>query len=180
MTVGSSHVLYRVCNILLSIACALLPRSKFTWGDAMRAEAAQLDREPWASIRWGLGCIWAASIVRIEEPDTSYVVLLLSLCAALIYLDWHTMETAATIAALVLIAGLLGFTHANRALATGAAVGSVLFVAHALATLTGEFLPFYQCENPSIEDWLTVLALAGPGVVSAFAGRFVRAVIERG
>lgn len=85
------------------------------------------------------------------------------------------METEATIAALVLIAGILGFTHGRRALATGAVVGSVLFVAHAVATLTGEFLPFYQCENPSAEDWLTVIALAGPGVLSAFAGRFVRA-----
>jgi hypothetical protein len=178
VTLESGHTLHPVSSALLAVACSLLPRNKSEWGDAMRAEAAQLDHEPWDSIRWSLGCIWAASIVRAQERDTSYVLLLLGLCGGLVYLDWHTMETAATIAALILIAGLLGFTHTDRALATGAAVGSVLFVAHALATLTGEFLPFYQCENPSVEDWLTVFALAGPGVLSAFAGRFARTWTE--
>lgn len=174
MSLRAGHSIHRISNALLAVARCLLPRHKSEWADAMRAEAAELESELWESIRWSLGCVWAASVVRAQEPDTSYVLLLSGLCGGLVYLDWHTMETAATIAALVLIAGLLGFTHARRAVATGAAVGCVLFVAHALATLTGAFLPFYQCENPSVEDWLTVFALAGPGVLSALAGKFVR------
>jgi hypothetical protein len=174
VSLGRGDTIRRISNALLAVACCLLPRNKGQWGDAMRAEAAQLDRQLWESIRWSLGCVWAASVVRVRQPGTSYVLLLSGLCGGLVYLDWHTMETAATIAALVLIAGVLGFTHAERTFATGAAVGGVLFVAHALATLTGEFLPFYQCENPSVEDWLTVFALAGPGLLAALAGRFVR------
>jgi len=177
MRTKGGDTIHRISGMLLALACCLLPRDKADWGDAMRAEAAQLDRRWRESVRWSLGCIWAASVVRVREPDTSYAVLLSGLCGGLVYLDWHTMETTATIAALVLIAGLLGFTYARHALATGAAVGCILFVAHALSTLTGEFLPFYQCENPSVEDWLTVFALTGPGIVSSLAGRFIRSRI---
>ena len=175
MSAKGSPTMGRISDALLALARCLLPRNKCDWGDAMRAEAAQLDRRSRQAMRWCLGCVWAASVVRARDPDTSYVMLLSALCGALVYLDWHTMETAATIATLVLIAGLLGFIYAKHALATGAAVGCILFVAHALTTVTGEFLPFYQCENPSIEDWLTVFALTGPGIVSALAGRFFRA-----
>jgi hypothetical protein len=174
MSMKSGDAIRRISNALLAVACRMLPRNKDGWGEAMRAEAAELDRERWESVRWSLGCVWAAVVVQAREPDTAYVLLLSGLCAALVYLDWHTMETAATIAALVLIAAFLGFTHAKRALATGATVGCVLFVAHGLATVTGEFLPFYQCQNPSVEDWVTVFALAGPGMLSALAGRFIR------
>jgi hypothetical protein len=167
--------MYRISNGLLAVARCLLPRHKSEWADAMRAEAAELESELWESIRWSLGCVWAASVVRARESATSYLLLLSGLCGGLVYLDWHTMETTATIAALVLIAGVLGFTHTERAFATGAAVGVVLFAAHALATLTGAFLPFYQCENPSVEDWLTVFALTGPAVLAALAGKFIRA-----
>jgi hypothetical protein len=174
MSLKGDRTIRWISDALLALACRLLPGNKAQWGDAMRAEAAQLDRQWRESVRWSLGCVWAASVARLREPDTSYVLVLSCLSGGLIYLDWHTMETAATIAALVFISGLLGFAYARHALATGAAVGCILFVAHALATLTGQFLPYYQCENPSVEDWLTVFALIGPGVVSALAGKFVR------
>lgn len=87
MSSRPGHTLHPISGVLLAVACSLLPRNKRTWGDAMRAEAAQLDSEPWDSIRWSLGCIWAASVARTNEPDTSYFLLLLGLCGALVYLD---------------------------------------------------------------------------------------------
>jgi uncharacterized membrane protein YoaK (UPF0700 family) len=158
----------RLADLLLAIAMRLLPRERAEWGAAMRAEAEILAGD--RPVAWAAGCVFAAARARLKDPRSLYCLLLPLLAAAFVYVDWHTDETAISLAVFMAAAAALAFVRPERMVFTGIVVAAILIGAHAFADVTWIFVPYYQYKPLEPWEWLIIVSLIAPAMTGATIG----------
>jgi hypothetical protein len=164
----------RIALCAIAMARWLLRATHEDWGEAMRAEFYVDAFYGRPSLRWALGCLEAATRIRLAHTDHRYLVAALAMVGILLYVEWHADGDAVVLALLIGTAAILGFFRPQRAKLTRLFVGESLLVAHASTTATGWWLPFYQFAPLNWDDWVIVASVGIPALVSAIVGATYR------
>jgi hypothetical protein len=139
---------------------------------------AELDvlKETGERTTWALGALTTVLGLRLRTPRTPIWLAGVAAASALLcVLDWSPSDIAnqATLLALVLAAGCLGFAVPGARLATGLVLGSVVAVAHVAYVLLGVRLP-YSSHPAGLLGALSLLVLTVPSTIAALVAGGIR------
>jgi hypothetical protein len=131
---------------------------------------------------WTLGAL--GTVVRLRAWRWSTAVWLFCVAgsiALLGFLDWSPSDIAnqATLLALLLTAGCLGFALPGARLATALILGSTVALLHLGYLLLGVHLP-YKSEPSGVPGALSLFVLVVPATVAAVIGGTVRRLGRQG
>jgi hypothetical protein len=145
------------------------------WAQAMRAEAEWTGAEP-DSLRWAAGTAMAGYRVGPAARAGVYAIGLMAGMALMAAYQWSMDESLWTLAAIGLIAGVLGALRPDRCVTSGIAVGSVVGLVTAFEAITG-VLPTYETYH-GLAHSLVFAVLLPPGLAAAALGRLARRGFE--
>jgi hypothetical protein len=125
---------------------------------------------------WTLGALRTALGMRAWRWSTAvWLACVAGSIALLGFLDWSPSDVAnqATMLALLLAAGCLGFALPGARLATGLILGSAVALLHLGYLLLGVRLP-YQPQPSGVPGAVSLFVLVVPATVAAVIGGTVR------
>jgi hypothetical protein len=159
----------------LRVAVAGLPPDRSGWGRGQLAELDAVDA-PGERLVWTLGGLRTVLRLRLRRWSTAAWLAGVAGSAALLgFLDWSPSDIAnqATLLALLVTAGCLGFAIPGARLATGLILGSAVAVLHLTYLGAGVRLP-YQMQPAGMLGALSLFVLVVPATVAALIGGAVR------
>jgi hypothetical protein len=165
----------RLARALLGAAVSGLPRDRAAWGRAMVAELEAVESSD-ELMSWTLGALRTALGMRAWRWSTAVWLSCVAGSIALLgFLDWSPSDVAnqATMLALLLTAGCLGFALPGARLATGLILGSAVALLHLSYLLLGVRLP-YQPEPSGVPGAISLFVLVLPATVAAAVGGTIR------
>jgi hypothetical protein len=171
----SERLAPRLARTLLRTAVAGLPPGRAAWGRAMVAELDAIERSG-ELMSWTLGALGTVLRLRAWRWSTAVWLSCVAGSVALLgFLDWSPSDIAnqATMLALLLTAGGLGFALPGARVATGLILGSAVALLHLGYLLFGVRLP-YQPEPSGVAGAVSLFVLVVPATVAAAIGGTVR------
>ena len=165
----------RLARMLLGAAVSGLPPGREAWGRAMVAELDAVEASG-ELMSWTLGALGTTLGLRAWRRSTAVWLSYVAGSIALLgFLDWSPSDVAnqATMLALLLTAGCLGFALPGARLATGLILGSAVALLHLGYLLLGVSLP-YQPEPSGVPGAVSLFVLVVPAMVAAVVGGTVR------
>jgi hypothetical protein len=141
----------------------------------MLAELDAVD-SPDERLAWAVGGLGTVLSLRLRRWGTAVWVIGVGASIALLgILDWSPSDVAnqATLLALLVTAGCLGFAIPGARLATGLILGSAVAVLHVTYLAMGVRLP-YQPEPAGMLGAVTLFVLVVPATVAAVIGGTIR------
>ena len=131
---------------------------------------------PGERLAWTLGGLGTVLSLRLWRWSTViWLACVAGAIALLGFVDWSPSDVAnqATMLALLLTAGCLGFAVPGARLATGLILGSAIALLHLSYLLLGVRLP-YQTEPSGLLGAVTLFVLVVPATVAAVIGGTIR------
>ena len=153
---------------LLRAATRRLRHTHAQWADAMIAEASMCTTHV-GRLHWAWGC-WIASLRTSSGPVRMLYAVFLCLGVTLMTAyEWRADESLRTIAALSIIAWLLGALYPKQALLSGTLVGLVVTGVIGFEAVSG-IRPLYETHVQTLAHSLHWSILLLPGIAAATAG----------
>jgi hypothetical protein len=131
---------------------------------------------PGERLAWTLGGLRTVLSLRLRRWSTAaWLAGIAGSVALLGFLDWSPSDIAnqATLLALLVTAGCLGFAIPGARLATGLILGSAIGLLHVAYLAIGVRLP-YQPEPAGLLGAISLLVLVVPATVAALIGGTIR------